>query len=62
MKTVDAFDIRNGLTTLVERAPAGGLFHDAVMEASARNAFCLRLTPGGPIYTVTITVGGALHV
>lgn len=57
----DVLAVRNGLQALIERAPAGGLFHAAEMEAAARNAFCLSLGPGEQIVTVTITVGGAIR-
>ena len=60
--TMDAhtLDIRNALTDLIDRAPAGGFWHLAETEPSARNAFALQLVPGGPIFTVEIRAGGAI--
>jgi hypothetical protein len=60
MPTNDSLAIRDGLQALIQRAPAGGIFHDAKTEANRRNEFALRLEPGGPIYTVTVTYGGAI--
>lgn len=59
-KQADSFDIQVALQTLIRRAPAGGLFHAAEMETAQRNAFCLRLDPDGPIFTVEVRYGGAL--
>jgi hypothetical protein len=61
LQFVDPLDIRNGLQELVRRAPAGGLWTHAETEANMRNSFCLQLDPDGPIYTVTIAVGGAIR-
>jgi hypothetical protein len=56
----DVKDIRDALIREIATAPAGGVFHDAQSEASRRNSFSLRLEPTGPIFTVTVTVGGAI--
>jgi hypothetical protein len=60
-KFVDPIEIRNGLQSLIQRGPAGGLWTNAETGPDLRNSFCLQLDPDGPIYTVTISVGGALR-
>jgi hypothetical protein len=58
---LDTLDIREGLITLIESTDVDhDVFGQAEVAASLRNSFCLRLDPEGPIFTVTITVGGSL--
>jgi hypothetical protein len=57
----DPIEIRDGLQQLVKQAPAGGLWTKAETEPALRNSFCLQLDPDGPIYTVTVAVGGAIR-
>lgn len=57
----DVLDIRNTLMRLVEKAPAGGIFTEAETEPTYRNEFALRPDPEGPIFTVRVTVGGAMR-
>ena len=56
----DSLDIRNALMEAVKRAPAGGTFHNAEIESLHRNSFCIRLDENQPIFTVTVSYGGAL--
>jgi len=57
----DSHDIREGLIERIEKAPAGGVFHEVRVERLSRNSFCLQLGPEQPIFTVTINYGGALR-
>ena len=57
---IDPIQLRDGLQELVKKAPAGGLWTNAETQVHMRNSFCVQLDPEGPIYTVQISVGGAL--
>jgi hypothetical protein len=56
----DSLAIRNALMQAIKKAPAGGTFHNAETEALYRNSFCVRLGEDQPIFTVTVSYGGAL--
>ena len=55
-----SLDIREELCNLIDHAPAGGVWHTAETQPLMRNSFNLRLDPAGPIFTVTVTYGGAM--
>ena len=61
MQFLDPIHIRDGLQELVAKAPAGGLWTEAQTDNNLRNSFCLQLDPDGPIYTVTVSVGGSIR-
>lgn len=55
---INSNDVREELLNLIENAE-GGVWDTARSETLMRNSFCLQLE-NGPIFTVTVTYGGAL--
>lgn len=60
--TTTSLDVREELLNLIDNAESGGVWDAVVVEPNWRNSFCMRMREHDPIFTVTITYGGALRV